>query len=126
MSEGGMSDADEVNSELCPYCGQDTCEHHVASLDLTFRQVVGGALYEACDECLSRIMATLGGGNEDADVEAEAFERLEEVLEDLPGLHPVDSEFHGGPGQSSAMRHYWVEDPSTLPALAECVAAEEA
>lgn len=118
-----MSDEDEVDSELCPYCGQDTCGHHAASLDLTFRQVVGGALYRACGNCLSRITATLEAGNEDADVEAEAFERLEEVLEDLPGLHPVDSEFHGGPGQSSAMRHYWVEDPSTLPALEERVAA---
>lgn len=117
---------DQADTELCPYCGQDSCEHHAISLDLTFRQVVGGALFEECAACLARITATLAGDDEDADVEDDAFERMEEVLGELPGLHDIDSEFHGGPGQSSAMRHYWIRDPAMLPGLSSLLEAADA
>jgi hypothetical protein len=117
---------EQADTELCPYCGQDTCEHHAISLDLTFRQVVGGALFEECDTCLARITAMLAGDDEDPDVAEEAFERMEEVLGELPGLHAIDSEFEGGPGQSSAMRHYWIRDPTMLPGLSSRLEATDA
>lgn len=67
---------DVVDSELCPYCGQDTCEHHALSLDLTFREVIGGALFEASGYRLARIKSALAGDDEDADIEVQAFEQL--------------------------------------------------
>ncbi len=112
--EGDDSDED---TEACPFCGADTCEHHALSLDLTFREVLGGALYEACGHRLSRITSSLAGDDEDAEVDDEAFDQLEELLDELPHLVSIHSEFHGGPGQSSALRHYWVENPATLPVL---------
>lgn len=110
-------DIEDTDTEACPFCGCDTCEHHALSLDLTFREVLGGALFDACLHRLSRISALLAGDDEDADVEAEAFEQLEDALATLPGLVDVYSEFQGGPGQSSAMRHYWTVQPSSLPTL---------
>lgn len=120
-----MNVINDVNSELCPYCGQDSCDHHALSLDLTFREVIGGALFEACAYRLARIRSALAGDDEDADVEVEAFEQLEEVLDGLPDLQDVYSEFQGGPGQSSALRHYWVELPSSLPLLQAVLTSED-
>lgn len=109
---------DDDDNELCPYCGNEGCPHHIATLDLTSREVVGGALYDAARSCLQEITEKLVNVEEDADLEGEAFEQLEDVLESLPGVVGIDSEWQGGPGQSSAVRHYWVEDEDTIAELA--------
>src|SRR5690349_9852481 len=57
--------AGELHTEHCPFCGADSCLHHVASLDLTFREIVGGALFEACSIYLARRAEELATDGED-------------------------------------------------------------
>lgn len=82
----------------CPYCNsEDSCEHLLLQVDLTFRDAVGGELYKVFREKWFSIL----DANEDINNfdEREAFERL---LEDVACLADAERcwEFEGGPGQS--------------------------
>lgn len=116
---------DEGDSQNCPFCDADTCVHYAATLDLTERQVLGGALYRACEDFIEREsakrLAVIKDADEDADDESEVFyavfDELEAVLDDLSELTPAECESHGGPGQASAMKLYWAMDPSDIPRI---------
>lgn len=114
-SEGA---AEQVDTENCPFCGADVCTHHAVSLDLTFREVVGGELFEACGSYLARRKAELAIDDEDANVSDQAFDDLEALVGGHPDVVALISEWEGGPGQSSLMRHCWIAQPQSMAALA--------
>lgn len=96
----------------CPYCNsEDSCEHLLLQVDLTFRDAVGGELYEAFRKKWFSILEA----NEDSDNfdEREAFEQL---LEDVACLADAEScwEFEGGPGQSCDYQTYFCSNKKTI------------
>lgn len=103
--------------DRCPYCGEDACPHLALRMDMTFREILGGTLHASCKQFLERVNlepehveAVAGRGRD-------ALTHLEELLEGFEDLFFADAETDGVPGQSSAIRSYWVEDPSRLPSL---------
>ena len=95
-----------------PFCNsEDSCEHLLLQVDLTFRDAVGGVIYEAFREKWFSILDA-NEDNEDFD-EGEAFERL---LEDVACLADAENcwEFEGGPGQSCNYQAYFCSSKKTI------------
>lgn len=121
----GEDEDEKENIENCPFCGADTCAHHVASLDLTYRQVVGGGAFDACSSYLARREEELAANNDAEQASDSAFDDLEALLDELPAVVGIRTEYEGGPGQSSVMRHYWVEPPKAMSELASLFSGYE-
>jgi len=82
----------------CPYCNsEDSCEHLLLKVDLTFKDAVSGELYDAFREKWFSILDS-NSDNDNFD-EREAFEKL---LGDVACLADAESywEVESGPGQS--------------------------
>ena len=118
-SEGEDSEDTEPDTDACPFCVSNDCDHHLVTLDLTFGQVAGGLLADVCGEFLVRSWESndnATGTNEDSDAPIEVLEQCLEQLENVVG---ISSEWQGGPGQSSAVRHFWTDQPEQISALAK-------
>lgn len=103
----------------CPYCGSgDECEHLLLTVDLTFRESLGGALYGWFRSAWNAVCRD----NEDNDTfdEFAAFAELIDRVE-AHAAFSSDDEFNGAPGQSSAYRLYWCESLERTAAAAEAV-----
>jgi hypothetical protein len=94
---------DEGTEEtVCPFCqSADSCEHHLLSVDTTFRETIGGALFKEFAEVWGELYES-----DDLMDEDEAFDELLEEISELADSEE-ESDFEGGPGQSSATMHYY-------------------
>jgi len=100
----------------CPYCeSEDTCDHLLLQVDLTFSDAIGGALY---DDFRAKWLSIL-----DENSERDDFNENEAFLELLDGVSFLADEqryweFEGGPGQSSDYQAYFCHSAeSTAKAL---------
>lgn len=95
----------------CPYCeSEDTCDHLLLQVDLTFNDAIGGALY---DDFRAKWLAILDENSERDDFnENEAFL---ELLDNVACLADEQRywEFEGGPGQSSDYQAYFCHSAET-------------
>lgn len=105
-AESADHEDDEPDSSPgCPYCdSSEGCEHLLLTVDTTFREAVGGELYEWFRETWSATFDT--DGDDDAFDERVAFDELLERVEAEADTARED-EFDGAPGQSSAYRVFY-------------------
>lgn len=100
------------NITACPYCdSEDLCDHLLLLVDLTFKDVIGGALNDAFR---AKWHAILDENSERDDFnENEAFLVL---LDDVSCLADEQRywEFEGGPGQSSDYQAYFCHSTESI------------
>lgn len=111
----------EVDTELCPFCGADSCGHHVVTFDLTFDEVVSGSLHGAFAEAAVWLagIREAKAGNEDTT--PSVLELLGEWLDRQDGVVGIASEWEGGPGRTSEVIHFWIEPQVRMEPLAEAL-----
>jgi hypothetical protein len=114
-------DLDEEESDVlqgCPYCNsREGCDHVLLSVDITFRESVGGPLYEWFRQ--SWYDAFDENGDSDEFDEGGAYDELLALVEAHADTTQYD-EFSGAPGQSSAYRIFYCSsrERATAAALA--------
>ena len=89
----------------CPFCNAaNPCEHHLVSIDLTFREILGGPL----SEWLSARLAELYE-REESNEDFCVSDSLEDILYDVSVASDGEREedFEGAPGMSSSIRHFY-------------------
>ncbi|QCP47918.1 hypothetical protein FAZ95_01210 [Trinickia violacea] len=115
------NDYDEVNiySEeppVCPYCDElGSCPHLLLNVEVTFRTVESGVLFDAFNARLLSA-AEQNGGNPSCD----GSDRFDQLLSEVDELADAVRywTFEDGPGMSSNFQLYYAESPErTMKAL---------
>jgi hypothetical protein len=102
-----VDDGDEV---YCPYCDSaGSCEHHLLTVDLTFREAHGGKLYHEFN-------GRLGEARSHSRKQLSEAEIFEEVVGEVSALaDKCITEFADlGPGQSSEYEHYYCQNKERI------------
>lgn len=111
MEESGEETSDPDDEEEsdsspgCPYCdSEDSCDHLLLRVDTTFREALGGEVYDWFRKAWSETFRA--HADDDAFDEGSAFDDLLERVE-AEADSAQDDEFNGAPGQSSAYRVFY-------------------
>lgn len=89
----------------CPYCkSEDSCEHLLLTVDMTFREATDGALYKWFNSTWSDILEEHEDDNDF--LEAEPFDELVETVDGVADASRY-GEFEGGPGNSSELQAFY-------------------
>lgn len=105
MSQENTDDTEESDEPRCPFCADtNSCEHHLLTVDATFRGAEGGELYEA----FNKRWAALNEAEEENPKfdEGQVFDDLLEDVNDLADAE-MNFEIDQGPGMSSAYQSYY-------------------
>ena len=101
---------EEDEEAVCPFCqSADSCKHHLLSVDVTFRQIGGGALYEEFTD----LWVKRSDSEDPSFDERKVFEELLDEARKLADSE-VESDFEGGPGQSSANIKFYCSSPARV------------
>lgn len=100
-------DIEPASAAFCPFCqAEETCAHHLLSVDLVFRGTCGGALnVKFSERCLSVFEVERAINASDFD-ERPAVDQLLAGVEALADADR-DFELEAGPGQSTTYRNYY-------------------
>lgn len=105
MSQENTDDTEGSEDQRCPFCDDtNSCEHHLLTVDATFRGAEGGELYEA----FTKRWAELQQAEEDNPKfnEGQKFDELLNEVNDLADAE-MNFEIDQGPGMSSAYQSYY-------------------
>ena len=104
------SDDDSSSAHKCPYCQkEDSCEHLLLLVNLTFRNAGNGPLFDKFEARWREIQHEYG---DDFD-ESEFFD---ELLNDVSGLSDAENfwDFEGGPGQSCSYHAFYCQNDISI------------
>jgi hypothetical protein len=91
----------------CPYCASDeSCAHHLLTVDITERMAAGGALHELFRTRWKTVRTKKGHERGDDFDESVDFEDCLAEVEAI-ATYAEDEDFEGGPGSSTILRHFY-------------------
>lgn len=104
----------------CPYCGEEgDCPHALLAMDITGRDLLGGALYDLAVSCqldLQEMRDTWEEGGLNPDELPDPFERISHAMDALPS-RCVSLSVDGQPGLSGGGEIYYTDTPHLIPHL---------
>ncbi|MBT7687431.1 MAG: hypothetical protein HN618_03120, partial [Flavobacteriales bacterium] len=95
-------------SKACPYCKTsvgEVCEHLLAHIDLTFRDIQMGAAEDVFYKAVE-------ASNEE-DAGSELYDMFVEACREVAEVYEAGGEEDGAPGYSSVTETYWSDDMKT-------------
>lgn len=105
MNQENTDDTEGSEEPRCPFCADtNSCEHHLLTVDATFRGAVGGELYRA----FKKRWAALQEAEED-NPQFDEDQEFDDLLEDVNDLADAEMDFEIDqvPGMSSTYQSYY-------------------
>ena len=110
------SDDDSSSAHKCPYCQkEDSCEHLLLLVDLTFRNAGNGALFDKFEARWREIRDEFRDEfGECYDFDEGKF--FDELLDDVSRLSDAENfwDFEGGPGQSCSYHAFYCQNDISI------------